>query len=338
MGWHRDVEEQPGSEQSMEYTVKFRRPDGTLDQMVVKAASRSELFSELKRRGVSAVNVSEGGGAAMPIKRSGGSPVMGVAAGALVVLLVGAVACLLLPVRSRPSERKPSPGPRLIAEVKPSLPTQTVARAETRALAKPPTAPTPTGETAAVSAPEAERKGLHPEIPLAHPRKKRVFKSASDQILAMVAQIAEGKSVPPMPIDKNFEREFFESLKQPIVIDDDDSERVKALKELVRTLRKELLARAENGESVHAVLKDYERRMAEDYKTRRELQQEARQILESGDREGAKNFVTKMNSALQQMGIKEIEMPMTAEERRAWAEEYLRQRDAEREQSNKEKR
>ena len=145
----------------------------------------------------------------------------------------------------------------------------------------------------------------------------------------MVADIAAGKDVPPLPIDKHFEKEFIASLKTPIEIDENDDERIKALKENVIALRNELSERANKGENVSKILDEYQVRMAEDYKTRAELQQEARKILESGDKEGARKFVDTMNLALRQMGIMEIDMPMTAEERKAWAEEYLKQREEE---------
>ena len=179
---------------------------------------------------------------------------------------------------------------------------------------------------------EAQKRQAN--IPLAHERKPQVFKSASDQILAMVAQMAEGKDMPPLPIDKNFEKEFIASLKEPIVINEDDSDKIKAMKESVIQLRQELSERAEAGESALSILQEYQKHMAEDYKTRSELQQEARRILESGDRAGAQKYVDTMNLALQQMGIKQIDMPMTREERKAWAAEYIKQRQAEKEFRN----
>lgn len=188
---------------------------------------------------------------------------------------------------------------------------------------------TPEEKRAAALARVEEAQKRNAKLPAAHEREAMVLKTASDQVLSMVADIAAGKDVPPLPIDKHFEKEFIASLKMPIEIADNDDERIKALKKNVIALRSELSERADNGESVSQILNEYQTRMAEDYKTRAELQQEARKILESGDREGARKFVDIMNLALQQMGIMEIEMPMTDEERKAWAEEYLKQREAE---------
>lgn len=172
-------------------------------------------------------------------------------------------------------------------------------------------------------------------VPQAHKRAPEIFRTASDQILYMVAQMAEGKDMPPMPLDKNFEKEFAASLKEPIEILDSDSEKVKAMKQSVMQLRQELSERLESGESAVVVLREYEQKMAEDYKTRAEIQLEAQRILDSGDRDGAQTYVLGMNQAFKQMGIKEIEMPMTKAERRALAEAVKKQRDAERAERQK---
>lgn len=176
----------------------------------------------------------------------------------------------------------------------------------------------------------AEAQARMKDIPLARPPETNlVFKTATDQILAMVADLADGKDMPPLPIDRNFEREFVASLKEPIVIDDGDSEKVKNLKSKVAQLRRELDERASHGEPMVRILKDFQREMAADYKMRDELRLDVRKMIETDGREAAQKYCDKVNESLRQLGIKEIDMPMTQEECEAWGEQFLKEREAE---------
>ena len=175
----------------------------------------------------------------------------------------------------------------------------------------------------------AEAQARMKDIPFARPPETNlVFKTSTDQILAMVADLAEGKDMPPLPLDRNFEREFVASLKEPIVIDDGDSEKVRELKMKVAQLRKELDERASQGEPMLQILKDFQKDMAEDYKMRDELRLEVRKMIETDGREAAQQYCDKVNESLRQLGIKEIDMPMTPEECQEWGEQFLKEREA----------
>ena len=144
----------------------------------------------------------------------------------------------------------------------------------------------------------------------------------------MLFRSAEGKDMPPLPLDQNFEREFVASLKEPIVIDDGDSEKVRELKMKVAQLRRELDERASQGEPMIRILKDFQKDMAEDYKMRDELRLEVRKMIETDGREAAQQYCDKVNESLRQLGIKEIDMPMTPEECQEWGEQFLKEREA----------
>jgi hypothetical protein len=310
-----------------QWTVYFRDKNGSKASVVIEAEDRSGVFAELKKRGISAISVTEGAFNKKPRKAaSSGAPSKGrgLFAAALLVLLAGVAMWFMWPEEKKVVEEK------RISNVKHGISEVKNSRGVTKSKEVGFIKRTIKGDNSNVikrklTAQErvAAAQLRQKDIPLAHPRKPKVFKNASDQILAMVAQIAEGKDVPPIPIDKNFEKEFFQSLKEPILINEDDSENIKILKESVIALRKELSERADGGESAYNILKDYQKQMAEDYKVRSEMQSEARKILESGDRAGAEEFVKKINIALNQVGIKEIEMPMTPEERKEWARRYM---------------
>ena len=59
----------------------------------------------------------------------------------------------------------------------------------------------------------------------------RVFKTHTDQLLAMLASVEPGVPGPPLPIPDNFDEMFIEQCKQPIEISDDDSEEVNLIKQ-----------------------------------------------------------------------------------------------------------
>lgn len=334
------------------WNITIRGNDGRPEVITLEADSRSYIFSEIEKRGLHPIKVEQSSGkdrkhASSPSAKGRvdqkAAPHKWMVAIVCLAILACVVFVAMLCLRDKPvGERvktdkkhevanRPSPKVKRTHEEKEKDPAPVVKKRDPNR----PMTPEERREAALERIAEAQKRNAN--LPMAHERKESALKTASDQILSMVADIAEGKDMPPLPIDKNFEREFIESLKVPIEIDKDDDERIKALKQNVIALRQELSERAEQGESVSQILREYEKRMAEDYKTRAELQQEARKILDSGDRDGARKFVDVMNLALQQMGIKEIDMPMTAEERKAWADEFLKQREEQAKEREKRK-
>ena len=334
------------------WNITIRGKDGRLEVITLESESRAAVFSEIGKRGLRPIKVEQSTGKnprkLHPKANAGKHDQMSNhSKGLVAIVAVAILACAVFvivfslqkppeggstePKKSRKTEEQKAPKPQRLEEVKTEATIPVVKKLDPNR----PMTPEERREAALERIAEAQKRNAN--LPMAHERKESALKTASDQILSMVADIAEGKDMPPLPIDKNFEREFIESLKVPIEIDKDDDERIKALKQNVIALRQELSERAEQGESVSQILREYEKRMAEDYKTRAELQQEARKILDSGDRDGARKFVDVMNLALQQMGIKEIDMPMTAEERKAWADEFLKQREEQAKEREKRK-
>lgn len=322
------------------FTVQYRDKSGAKAEAEFEAADRSALFGILAAEKISAIKVTSGRlgkkhGNKPTVKRhfSGGHR-------SALLWVSSVAACLLVAIYfvfnnlsrgDRDVSREEKHQKSILGPVRHATIGDSVAKPGT-------TAGMPEGENSSLpkqptvitnEGPIKAGDPLWREKGYAHPRKAKVFNSASDQILAMVADIAEGKDVPPIPIDKHFEKEFLQSLKVPIEIGDDDSERIVALKESVNELRKELSDRAEAGESAYTIIREFEKTMAENYKIRGEIQEEVRKILEEGDREGAKEYLTQMNQALWKMGIKEVEMPMTAAEKAEFVQQF-RQEEAKR--------
>ena len=143
-----------------------------------------------------------------------------------------------------------------------------------------------------------------------------MFVEASDQLLAMMAGgSSDGTgSLPPMPGGVS-NKDFKESLKKEIVINPDDSPAVIAAKERLKEIRENMLALVNDGAEFDDVIKQEQKIAEENEKIRLECQRELDKIVAEGDMEGAQKFQMQMSLALEQMGIAELKMPMTAEEK-----------------------
>lgn len=150
------------------------------------------------------------------------------------------------------------------------------------------------------------------------PKTKRVFESGTDQLIAMVMSNPPGGQMPPLPdIGPGETKHFLESLKKPIEIDKDDSDHIKAIKELVQNTREEIVKLMEENPNMSFgdILQEHRKINNENVDIRGKTIAELQKIIDEGDIEGAKKFRTTMNFALQQMGIEEMDTPITAEEK-----------------------
>ena len=150
------------------------------------------------------------------------------------------------------------------------------------------------------------------------PKPKRVFKSGTDELIAMVMSNPPGGQMPPLPaIGPGETKHFLESLKKPIEIDKDDSDHVKAIKELVQNTREEIVKLMEENPNLSFadILQEHRKINNENVDIRGKTIAELQKIIDEGDIEGAMKFRTTMNFALQQMGIEEMDTPITAEEK-----------------------
>ena len=155
-----------------------------------------------------------------------------------------------------------------------------------------------------------------------------VFSNVTDQVITMVLSPSDG-GIPPIPLTPDMEQAFLKSLKTEIVILDTDDEKTRALKQSVKETREEIKRLMDQGVTFTQVIRDHQRLVNENAKVRQELLLELKRIRDSGDIDGAVKFRREMNAALQQMGIKELTLPVTEAERaerEAARQERLRQR------------
>lgn len=268
-----------------------------------------------------------------PAERKVPSSGRGALAGSFVVILAGVILWAVFPARTA-DEKRAGNKSGLIREASGDSPAKTATAVKEGSK----------GVAAAVKVPDADvgKKSAMRELadipvpdslPKPPEKKPHVFDNACDQLLAMATSGGDS-NMPPFPIANGMEKDFMKALEKEIVISDDDSEQVKELKQRVidaRAKMKELLA---EGKTFRQVLEEHREQVNFSADVRRETMMEARKILDSGDVEGAKNYVTMMNLALQQIGVQEINMPLTQKERLARRQQRALERQNLREQPN----
>ena len=244
--------------------------------------------------------------------------VKGLVAGVIVVLGAAVAAWWIFgsgpaPVREGADGTKKG----LIAEVKPAV--KAVAKpAETNAVkaVDPNARPTKVGEIVngyvmllggrlrkvkGVTKPSAIRKTLA----------QQTFKHHSDVSLANLLTAEPGGLMvgDSSMYYRNFDKEFAKSLKDPIVIEEDDSEEVRELKKGVIELRAEMQERIKAGEDPVKVMRQARDELMEASIYRRDLEKQVDTIMRDGKNlteKGLEDLVNGANEMLKGRGAKPI--------------------------------
>ena len=309
----------------MQFTVTYRSRSGTVNTEVFDSASRAELFRQLQGRGISPIKVAEGAQGAKP--KSGGKVGKGEARRSLpvrywliVALALAVGACVWLcvgPAKSRPyavqiPTAKPVPK-KAPMHVVPKPISSDVQATNVNTIVKMDVAMQQNNAAIRNSIFDITNltgEAVTPEQKLYRKRlaaiSNRVFKTASDQLLAM-ALSSDDSAMPPLPIGSSADTDFRKSLETPIEVLDSDSPEVRALKENIAEARAEMSRMLAKGYTVQEVLAERSKLVAENSEIRRNAERELRAIEESGDMESARKYANSVNAALQQMGIRPID-------------------------------
>lgn len=146
--------------------------------------------------------------------------------------------------------------------------------------------------------------------------KPPIFKHQTDQLLAMALCGDDKRGMPPLPIGRNLDKEFVNSLKTPIVIDPEDSPAIVAQKERVIEARKQVDELMREGIGFSQILLDHQQLLSDNKQLRDKMIREIKKINEEGDPESTQRALDTVNASLRAMGISEIDAPKSAEERR----------------------
>lgn len=286
----------------MQYTVKYRNADGLMDYAVVEAASRADVFPLLKKRGISPVSVTVG--VHKNARPSASSPkhptlVRGILAGGCVVALAlgawwwfsGRWATALPPekpakpkvVKPRPQPQPPAPKPKPVVEQKVETP---------NGPPWPEKSPHPDGEWRHGEGPRsiAVTNGClvtYPHYPgvqmiLPHPAFAAPFETLLDNEIARIISAKPGDDFIDVPLPKNFDEKFVESLLVPIKVNEDDTPEKAELKRQVLEARKVLVEAAKRGESPRQILEEEAKTLRRLMQTRDNFQRIVNEQIQNG--------------------------------------------------------
>ena len=137
-----------------------------------------------------------------------------------------------------------------------------------------------------------------------------IFKHPTDEIILFALTSAEGKPVPPLPNlgGKRSDIAFMKSLNDPILSEASDTAQIRAYKDMVRSARKEIQERMENGESFSSIINDHVNLINDNTNLRASAQRELKEYIARGDIDGAKIYYKTINSHLNKMGISSIKL------------------------------
>ncbi len=167
------------------------------------------------------------------------------------------------------------------------------------------TAPASAGERSVSAAENAAAKE-----PEAQKKRRRIFNSGTDELIALATCAPEGGSIPPLPaISRQDTDRFIASLSEPIEIEEGDSKEIVALKERVHQVRMELVQVFKDNPDAELsdILNEHRELFNHNSQLYAEAKREYDEILSAGDVEGARAYREGMNGALSEMGIKQIE-------------------------------
>jgi len=139
--------------------------------------------------------------------------------------------------------------------------------------------------------------------------RKPVFKHSTDVYIASVLSGGNDAELPPIPIADGMEATFLESLKTPIVINDEDSDEVRNVKQGVIEARKFIDEELRTGRSLKNILEDHMALRKKNAETKAEAEGLVREMLKTSDAETGQQYVKKVNEWLKQQGISEISIP-----------------------------
>lgn len=310
----------------MDYTATYRSSSGAPAHATVEATNEKEAHAKFRSMGITPISVRPG---KAPTKtgtdvKVSPSIIRGIVAALIVVVLAGG-ACWWLLGHSA-ADVKPVEKVKVAKVQKPSMPR--VKEPKQAVKSAPAVTNAPVRPVTAVAAPPEERhdvvsihtnnmgkvveKWIGPDGKLhmaVRYARRPAFTTASDTQLAMAVAGNGTQALPPIPMTAASEKDFLESLKTPIEINDDDPENVKQMKVAVQEARAAMKEMMDKGMSYQEALTEHRKLVNENVETRNKCMSELRALVDAGDKDGAEHYLRTINIALGQMGVPALEMP-----------------------------
>ncbi|MDD5708432.1 MAG: hypothetical protein PHR35_21130, partial [Kiritimatiellae bacterium] len=136
--------------------------------------------------------------------------------------------------------------------------------------------------------------------------KEPAFKTATEQLMGMIASVPLGMSAPPLPVsdDDDLAEDMQKALATPIVINEDDNEGIVAHKESVALIKEDMRVTLETeGGTATSYLKRLQERQREAEQKRREESERLRSMVETAAREKVMAELANINTKLEEEGI-----------------------------------
>ena len=298
-----------------QWTVYFRDKNGSKASVVIEAEDRSGVFAELKRRGISAISVSEGASNKKPRKAvSSGAPSKGrgLIVAAIVVLVAGIAAWWMWPEAEKPVEVKKEVKKSVKAEPvrpvkeKPVVKAEAKKEMETTVPAKPKFGRLPDGRWMVPG-----RKKIHNVVTnYSNVSREVPFRNATEQIMFQIFSRERGDMPLPLPLISERERKNLAAIlmsKNPI--SDKDSEEMRLSKEIIEEAKSALRDYIKQGGDVDTFFTYYHNELQRSYETRKEAVRMVFEAARGEDRSVAVELCEKINEKLSQQGIKPVKIP-----------------------------
>lgn len=309
----------------MNFTVTYRRKDGSLAKEVVAASSRADVISQMKARGVVPQQVTEGGVLASAAGAAKPAWLKGAIAGALVVVL-GIVAVFMLMPEKKPAPPAPKPKVEKPKVEKPKVESpKAVPVAPTNVVSEKKVEEPPKerffGSTNVVwerpanwdQLSRAEKTRIQPVGRVIKPvgwGQRQLFKRLSDKKIERFLRMTPGKLVlGTVRYDEKFKEDFLKSLEEPIEYVEEDTEDDRRIKQAVGETRRALKEAYDRGEDIVEIMNRAEKEAHELAAYKINLRSLVNQERMKGEMnaEQFKDFVDAANKMLSDKGIEPLE-------------------------------
>lgn len=289
-----------------QWTVYFRDKNGSKASVVIEAEDRAGVFAELKRRGISAISVTEGASNKKPrkvAKNSASSKGRGLVAAAIVVLVAGIAAWWMWPGREQ-----------VVEEKVPAKRTNNGNKQKSTVYKKENIIKGNKEDRSVANAFEnirefSVRTAITPAKVVVNQSKytNLVFKTGTEQILSWIFAIQPGQMPLPLPDIEEAERDnLIGILLSRKEVKENDDELSAEIKIVVQEAKEEMLKYIKNGGDPDEFLKYYHNELTRMFNYRNVATDEYQKLMKD-DPVLAENFRCAINKKFAEEGIKLID-------------------------------
>lgn len=310
------------------WTVYYRDVSGAKTSLIVEADDRNGVFSELRKRGISAISISEGEiknsrkkvGGRLSGRGDGLPPrVRGLIAVLVVIIGAGAAVWFMFPKGGTAVEKKAVNSKTRIKHVsnviKPDYTNKIDVASSEEKKTSTNLPPQKVGEVrnGMVLLPNGKlhrRRGLKKISSASYPRSKySIFPNATDNELAALLMLKPGDSLIGGPIRyPDYKKSFLKSLETPIVVKEDDADEIKDLKRAVLDARKSLKQALDEGQDITEIIKSAYDQAHELATYKEEVDRQVKAVAKEGDYtdDELNDIIKAANAMLEKKGIAPI--------------------------------